>query len=173
MRTAGANVRLEAPNGRGCASEYDDEQLADVLSRAMTATGHGPTTIGRALNIPRQHVQQMRRGARPLRLRHLDRLPEETRDYMLRELLGRWGRALANRLPPTAAGLRSALAELAGAGADAARLLSDLWDEKRLTAEGATHVRSIGEKAIRAGASLVEWAEQVERERVVSIEEEP
>ena len=154
-------------------SEAEAREVGALLRRGMAELGYGPTDLSRALEITRQQVQQICRGARPLHVRHLRKRPAPLREWLVRALILRDGVVLAERLPPDERGLRSALADLGSVALAGHELLRDILDATFVTADMAAHVRGLGQRAQRTGASLIQWADVLERERVLSLEEGP
>ncbi len=147
-------------------------EVGELLAEGMRVLRIGPSAIARATGMPRPHVYQITRGHRPLQVRHLLALPEELRDFMLRGLLRRVGRTLADRLPADVRGLRDAATDASAAALELTELLRRLRGKSYATADLAEPVIQIGERLVQAGASIVEWGRRLQRERVVGLDDE-
>jgi len=142
-----------------------------LLTEGMRATGVGPTALAEAVGIPRNHVYQLQRGDRPLYVAHVMRLPEPLREWMMIGLLRRLGKVVGERVPAEAKPVLDLLGELGQVALEGVLLAKELRHSGHLPASAAAALRGIARRAVRIGASLEKVADDVERERVLPLED--
>ena len=157
---------------------FSDEQeecraIGAVLRESMIRHGIGITEVAAALGIRRQHLYQIQRGDRRLYAEHVPKLPEPVRDDVMRELLERWGKTLADKIPGDTRGLRDAAQDLVIVSGELVGIVRKLAGRRHVTAgEVARSVEDIGLRVQKIGASLIQWSRTLQRERVVGLEDE-